>query len=58
MTYSEFLEKREALARLESEYLETWKNISDPRKRSKKLAKLSLELNRLQDEITSCRYYK
>lgn len=58
MTYQEFIAKKETLARVEKEYLETWKSIPDKRKRSKKLSRLALELSALQDEIMTSKFYK
>lgn len=57
MTYQEYIEMREKLAKLETEYLETWNAIKSKRKRSAKLARLSLELSRLQDDIMQSKFY-
>ena len=58
MTYNEYCSMRERLAQIEQEYLATWQAITDKRKRSRKLASLSLEMNRLQDAVMLSPWYK
>lgn len=55
MTYKEYVELQERFSAVETEYLETWKALKSPRKRSKKLARLSLELIKLNDELIEAR---
>lgn len=58
MTYDEYCTMRERLAQIEQEYETTWQAITDKRKRSRKLASLSLEMNRLQDAVMLSPWYK
>ena len=58
MTYDEYCTMRDRLAQIEREYDETWQAITDKRKRSRKLARLSLEMNRLQDAVMLSPWYK
>lgn len=58
MTYDEYCTMRERLAQIEHEYETTWQAITDKRKRSRKLASLSLEMNRLQDAVMLSPWYK
>ncbi len=58
MTYQEFLQLRDDLAKAEKAYMDAWNACKGNRKRGKKLAALANECLRLNDAIMGSKWYK